>query len=109
MSQIKLLIALALLVFLTLLVMYGQTQVEFLGVSIPLVMIVIGSLFVGALLSAVLGISEIITLKKEIKKQKKEVAESKEKIQKLQLQIREFEEKTEKSEEQKEEKTPNTL
>lgn len=102
MSQIKLLIALALLVILTLLVMYGQTQVDFLGVSIPLVMIVIGSLFVGALLSAVLGISETFTLKKEIKKQKKEAVESKEKIQKLQLQIREFEEKAEESENPKE-------
>ncbi len=95
MSQIKLLVALALLIILTILIMGGQVPVHFLGYNVPLILIVISSLFVGALLSALLAISEAVGLKKTIKKQKKEIGELNEKVEKLQLRIREFEEKEE--------------
>jgi len=102
MSQVKLLIALALLVGITLLTVFAPPDLA----EMPPMMLVVVSLFIGAAVSAVVGIAENLTLRKEIKKQKKDVEESKEKIQKLQLQIREFEEQ---SEEQKEDPAPNTL
>ena len=96
MSQIKLLIGLALLAGMTVLVMFGaQTSVIFIGMEIPLVMIVVGSLFIGALMAAVLGIAENLKLKKEARGRKKETKALEEKIKELQLKIREIEDKAE--------------
>ena len=91
MTQIKLLFAMAILVALTIFTVYVPKDIS----SVPPMVILVSSLFIGAVLSAVLGITENLRLRGEIKKIKKESDESSEKIKKLQLKIRELEEKTE--------------
>jgi len=82
----------ALLVALIALTVYVPADLS----KIPPMMILVVSLFIGAAVSAVLGIAENVKLGGEIKKLKKELKESEAKIQKLQLDIRGFEEKEEK-------------
>ena len=95
MSQIKLLLAMALLVAITVLTVFAPADLS----KIPPMMVLVVSLFIGAALSAVIGVAENMKLSGQIKKQKKEIKELNEKIQKLQLKIRELEEKTEPPEE----------
>ncbi|MFH1352101.1 MAG: hypothetical protein ABIH68_00840 [bacterium] len=103
MSQIKLLFALALLVGITLLTVFAPPNIS----ELPPMMLVVVSLFLGAAVSAVVGIAENVGLRKNIKKQKKETELLQEKIQKLQLQIREFEEQ--KEEKQTKENPPDYI
>ncbi|MBA3065458.1 DUF1049 domain-containing protein [bacterium] len=100
MTQIKLLFAMAILVALTILTVYVPKDFS----SVPPMVILVSSLFIGAAFSAVLGIAENLKLGGEIKKKKKEVEESSEKIKSLQLKIRELEEKTEEGQSDKSER-----
>ncbi|MCD6413393.1 MAG: DUF1049 domain-containing protein [Elusimicrobia bacterium] len=95
MSQIKLLLALALLVVVAIFTVVAPPNLS----NIPPMIVLVVSLFIGAVFSAVLGIAENLKLTKEIKKQKKEIGGLNEKIEKLQLKIREFEEKEEEAKE----------
>ena len=103
MSQIKLLFALALLVGIILLTVFVSPNLS----ELPPMMLIAVSLFMGAAVSAVVGIAENVGLRKNIKNQKKEIGQSQEKIRKLQLQIREFEEQ--KEEKQTEENPPDAI
>ncbi|PIX15427.1 MAG: hypothetical protein COZ15_03760 [Elusimicrobia bacterium CG_4_10_14_3_um_filter_49_12_50_7] len=93
MTQIKLLFAMAVLVALTVITVYVPKDLA----TVPPMVVLVSSLFIGAAFSAVLGIAENLRLGGEIKKLKKEAEKSSEKIKNLQLKIRELEEETESS------------
>lgn len=78
--------------------------------EIPTVIVVLGAILTGVLLTAILGFLMQTKLKKKISKLTKENTQLKEKEEKLQLKIREFEEKleeTDKSIPQKENQREN--
>ncbi|MEA2081459.1 MAG: LapA family protein [Elusimicrobiota bacterium] len=91
MSQIKMIVAMAVLVALTVFTVYLPKDLS----SVSPMVILVSALFIGAVVSAVPGIAENLKLRSEIKKKNKETADLSEKITNLQLKIRELEEKTE--------------
>ncbi|MCD6423525.1 MAG: LapA family protein [Elusimicrobia bacterium] len=91
MSQIKLLIALAILVLVAVFSVFAPPNLS----NVPPTLILVVSLFIGAAFSAVLGIADNLKLSKKLKEAKKENSELSEKIKELQLKIREYEEKEE--------------
>ncbi|MEA3505934.1 MAG: lipopolysaccharide assembly protein LapA domain-containing protein [Elusimicrobiota bacterium] len=101
MKQSKLLIVSLFAFVVAVLAVYNQepVSVNFFGkeilTNIPMIVVIIGSVLFGVLITAILGFMAQAKLKKKIKELEKDNKEKKEKIDKLQLKIREFEEKEE--------------
>lgn len=101
MKQSKLLIVSLFAFVVAVLAVYNQEPVSlsFFGKQIltdtPMIVVIIGSVLFGVLITAILGFMAQSKLKKKIKDLEKDNREKKEKVDKLQLKIREFEEKEE--------------
>ncbi|MFW6172297.1 MAG: lipopolysaccharide assembly protein LapA domain-containing protein [Elusimicrobiota bacterium] len=75
--------------------------------AIPMVVVVLGSVLVGVLITAIIGFLYQTKLKKNISKLNKKNKELKEKEEKLQLKIRRFEEQLEETEPEEEKEEEN--
>ncbi|MDA3792615.1 MAG: lipopolysaccharide assembly protein LapA domain-containing protein [Elusimicrobia bacterium] len=111
MKQSKLLIVSLFAFIVAVLAVYNQdpVNISFFGKNIltdtPMIVVIIGSVLFGVLITAILGFMAQSKLKKSIKKLEAELKKKKEKIDSLQLKIREFEEKEEGGEDDEQSET----
>ncbi len=101
MKQSKLLIVSLFAFIVAVLAVYNQepVSINFFGkevlTDIPMIVVIIGSVLFGVLITAILGFMAQSKLKKKIKTLETDTKKKQEKIDKLQLKIREFAEKEE--------------
>ena len=107
MEQIKLTIVFLVFFLLVVFAVYNRTDVSiniftWSTPPLPLIVIVFGSVFLGAVTSALLGILTQIKLKNVINRKEKDIKDVKDKLVKLDLKLRNYEEKDDSQKNEKE-------